>query len=39
MNHHRNGKAQHKITTGLNYWPNRESAGAPVLPSNGGYKE
>ncbi|KAF8989241.1 catalase [Hymenopellis radicata] len=40
MNHNRDGQQQHRIVkSNVNYWPNRESYGPPVPPSNGGYAE
>ncbi|KAI0762682.1 catalase [Fomes fomentarius] len=39
LNHHRDGAMQHKITKGVNYWPNRHSTAPPVHPSDGGYAE
>ncbi|KXN82631.1 Catalase A [Leucoagaricus sp. SymC.cos] len=40
LNHHRGGKANHRINTNnLNYYPNRKDAGHPVPPSEGGYAE
>ncbi|KAF5331157.1 hypothetical protein D9619_006054 [Psilocybe cf. subviscida] len=39
MNHHRGGKMNHRITKGLNYWPNRDNAAHPVPPAEGGYHE
>lgn len=40
MNHNRDGSRQHRINPGpLNYFPNRDNAGHPVPPSQGGYIE
>jgi len=40
MNHNRDGSRQHNIHRGsINYYPNRDNAGHPIPPSQGGYAE
>lgn len=39
MNMNRDGAMRHKITKGLNYWPNRMSHAPPVPKEEGGYHE
>ncbi|KAK2460639.1 hypothetical protein APHAL10511_007109 [Amanita phalloides] len=40
LNHHRDGKAQHRIVPGsVNYWPNRFNVGRPGSVSEGAYIE
>ena len=39
LNHHRDGQMKHRITKGLNYWPNRLQQTGPVPPTEGGYVE
>ncbi|KAK2460640.1 hypothetical protein APHAL10511_007110 [Amanita phalloides] len=40
LNHHRDGKAQHRIVPGsVNYWPNRFNIGRPGTASEGAYLE
>ncbi|KAF8077639.1 catalase-like domain-containing protein [Lyophyllum atratum] len=40
MNHHRDGKMQHRITKSeVNYWPNRKDIGHPVPATEGAYAD
>ncbi|KAI1797596.1 catalase [Ganoderma leucocontextum] len=39
LNHQRDGQKRHKITKGVNYWPNRFEQTGPVSAKEGGYVE